>query len=220
MKLTKPQPVHPATGTSSPIPQPNHQSVLLLVDLQNDFFPGGALGVQDAHSLLPLINAYIRLFSTQGLTIMATRDWHPSTHCSFQEHGGSWPAHCVQGSKGAQFHSQLVMPPGTMVISKGTLAHKDAYSGFDGTSLEDRLEDAGVHTLFVLGLATDYCVKLTVLDARARTYQVVILEDATRGVNRHPQDSTKALEEMAAAGAIRARAEDLGIHPNWLQGRV
>ena len=195
----------------SGIPQPDRESALLLVDLQNDFFPGGALGVAGADSLLLTINAYIKHFSTQGLSIFATRDWHPPDHVSFKEQNGIWPPHCVQGSHGAQFHSQLVMPPGTMVISKGTNPKKDAYSGFDGTSLSDRLEDANIKTLFVLGLATDYCVKQTVLDARKLGFQVIVLEDAMKGVNLQPDDCSKALHEMSAAGAIHAKAQDLGL---------
>ncbi|MDH4193699.1 MAG: isochorismatase family protein [Nitrospirota bacterium] len=107
------------------IPQPDEHSALLLVDLQNDFFPGGALAVPEADVLIPLINTYIKHFSRQGFAILATRDWHPANHTSFTEQQGPWPVHCVQGSRGAQFHSDLVMPPGMMVISKGTDPRKD-----------------------------------------------------------------------------------------------
>ena len=117
MKLAKRSTV--TQEKASAVPQPDRESALLLVDLQNDFFPGGAVPVANADSLLSIINAYIKRFSTQGFAIFATRDWHPPDHASFQEQNGTWPAHCVQGSHGAQFHSQLVMPPGTMVISKG-----------------------------------------------------------------------------------------------------
>lgn len=210
MKLAK----KTAEGTARvAVPQPDRQTVLLLVDLQNDFFPSGALGIADADQIIPLVNEYIRLFHTQGVPILATRDWHPAAHCSFTEKGGTWPLHCVQGSLGAQFHSSLVMPPGTMVISKGTDPKKDAYSGFQGTSLEDRLEDLGAKTLFVVGLATDYCVKQTVLDACKQGFRAVVLEDAIRGVERNPGDSQQALKDMSAAGAIRATAHDLGIDP-------
>ena len=209
MKLAKKSSV--AQGTKSTVPQPDRESALLLVDLQNDFFPGGALGVAEADLLLSTINTYIKHFSTHGFPIFATRDWHPPDHCSFKEQKGTWSTHCVQGSHGAQFHSKLVMPPGTMVISKGTDPKKDAYSGFDGTSLSDRLEDMNVKTLFVLGLATDYCVKQTVSDASKLGYRVIVLEDATRGVNLQPNDSTNALQEMSAAGAIKAKVHDLGL---------
>lgn len=207
MKLAKKSSAAPKTA----IPQPNRESALLLVDLQNDFFPGGAMGVNGADTLLPTINTYIQFFSNHGFPVLATRDWHSPEHCSFTEQNGELPIHCVQGSRGAQLHAQLVMPPGTMVISKGTNPKKDAYSGFDGTSLSDRLEDLGSKTIFVLGLATDHCVKQTVLDGIKLGLQVIVLEDATRGVNRQPEDSQNALQEMATAGAIRATAKDLGI---------
>ena len=193
------------------IQQPDQHSALLLVDLQNDFFPGGALAVPGADVLIPLMNTYIKHFSRQGWSILATRDWHPANHTSFTEQQGAWPMHCVQGSRGAQFHSDLVMPPGMMVISKGTDAKKDARSGFDGTSLADRLEDLNVHTLFVLGLAADYCLKHTVLDGCKHGFRVVLLTDAAKWVNRKPDDSPKALKEMADAGAFLANIRDIGI---------
>jgi len=193
------------------IPQPDPHSALLLVDLQNDFFPGGALAVPEADVLIPLINTYIKHFSRQGFAILATRDWHPANHTSFTEQEGPWPVHCVQGSRGAQFHSDLVMPPGMMVISKGTDPRKDARSGFDGTSLADRLEDLHVQTLFVLGLATEDCVKQTVLDGCQRGLRVVLLTDATRWANRTPDHSSKPLQELADAGAFLANISDIGI---------
>lgn len=210
MKLAKPSSPSQQASASG-VPQPDRQSALLLVDLQNDFFPGGSLGVPGADALIPTINAYIRYFNTQGLPIIATRDWHPPGHCSFKAQHGPWPDHCVQGSYGAQFHPQLVMPPGTIIVSKGTSLHEDAYSGFQGTSLADRLEDLNVRTLYVLGLATDYCVKQTVLDALKLGFRVVVLQDAIRGVDVHPGDSEKAIQEMVQAGAILATAKDLGI---------
>lgn len=205
MKLTK----DAASGQSSPssIPQPDRQSALLLVDPQNDFFPGGAIGVPAGDSLIPVINTYIKHFSRQGWAILATRDWHPPNHCSFTEQGGPFPTHCVQGSRGAQFHSELVMPPGMMVISKGTDPKKDSRSGFEGSSLADRLEDLNVKTVFVLGPATQDCLKQTVLDARKIGLQVVVLSDATGNSGL----SADSLNETYQAGAIRATASDLGI---------
>jgi len=212
MKLSKQTPSsdshNPRTST---IPQPDQHSALLLVDLQNDFFPGGVLGVPEADGLIPLINTYIKHFSRQGWAILATRDWHPANHSSFTEQQGPWPVHCVQGSRGAQFHSDLVMPPGMMVISKGTDPRKDARSGFDGTSLADRLEDLNVQTLFVLGLATEDGVKQTVLDGCQHGLRVVLLTDATRRINRTQDDSPKAFQEMADAGAFLANISDIGI---------
>lgn len=215
MKLSKQAfPSDSSSTRTSTTPQPDQHAALLLVDLQNDFFPGGALAVPGADVLIPLINTYIKHFSRQGWAILATRDWHPANHASFTEQQGPWPVHCVQGSRGAQFHSDLVMPPGMMVISKGTDPKKDAKSGFDGSSLADRLEDLDVQTLFVLGLATDYCVKHTVLDGCTHGFRVVLLTDATKGVNRKPDDFQKALQEMTDAGAVLANIGDIGMAPS------
>jgi nicotinamidase/pyrazinamidase len=148
MRLSKDSDTGPSTPSS--IPQPDRQSALLLVDPQNDFFPSGAMSNPEGDNLIPVINAYIKHFSRHGWPILATRDWHSSNHCSFIEQGGLYPPHCVQGSRGAQFHSDLVMPPGMMVISKGTDPKKDSRSGFEGSSLADRLEDLNVKTIFVL----------------------------------------------------------------------
>jgi nicotinamidase/pyrazinamidase len=210
MKLSKQIPSsgsprsHPST-----IPQPDQYSALLLVDLQNDFFPGGALAIPGADLLIPFINTYIKLFSRQGWTILATRDWHPINHFSFLEQQGSWPPHCVQGSRGAQFHADLVMPPGMMVISKGTDPKKDAGSGFDGTSLADRLEDLNVQTVFVLGLSADYCIPRTVLEGCQLGLRVVLLTDATM-INLNQDNSSAAFQEMAGAGAFLADIGDFG----------
>ena len=212
MKLSKQTfPSDSSHPYSSTVPQPDQQSALLLVDLQNDFFPGGALAVPEANSLIPLINAYIKHFSRQGWPILATRDWHPANHRSFTEQQGPWPAHGVQGSRGAQFHSDLVLPPGMMVISKGTDPKKDSTSGFDGTSLADRLEDLNVQTLYVLGLPTEHCVKHTVLDGCQRGLQVVLLTDATKGREPQQDGSPNALQEMTDAGAWLANSSDIGI---------
>ncbi len=203
------------TGTDpksrSTIPQPDRKSVLLLVHLQNDFCPGGALAVPGGDAIIPLANACIQLFSDQGFSVIATRDWHPANHCSFKEQGGPWPLHCVQGSFGSQFHPELRVPPGTLIVSGATNPKKEAYSGFDGTSLEDRLEDVEAETLFVVGLATDYCVKQTVLDACQRGFRVVLLEDGVRGIDVKAGDSQEALQEMRTAGVIVASSGDLGL---------
>ncbi len=170
------------------------------------------MGVPEGPNLIPTINTYIKHFSRQGLAILATRDWHPVNHCSFTEQGGPHPTHCVQGSRGAQFHSDLVMPPGMMVISKGTEAKKDSRSGFEGSSLADRLEDLDVKTVFVLGPAIDVAVKNTVHDARKLELQVIVLTD-TIGDGQHNHSTVKqSLDEMAAAGVFFAVASDLAIH--------
>ena len=200
MKLSKDE----SSGQST-IPQPDRHSALLLVDPQNDFFPGGAMGIPEGNNLVPVINAYIKHFSRQGWPILATRDWHPPNHSSFTEQGGPWPTHCVQGSRGAQFHSDLVMPPGMMVISKGTNPKKDARSGFEGSSLADRLEDLGVKTMYLLGPATHDCLKQTIEDACKLGLQVILLKDAI-GISEDP------LKEISQTGALQATASDLKIN--------
>lgn len=209
MKLVK-KTTPPPQGTGSDL-HPDRNSVLILVHLQNDFCPGGALPVKEGDTIISLINRYIGLFRSQGLPVIATRDWHPSNHCSFKEQGGIWPVHCVQGSRGAQFHADLHIPTGSLIISGATNPKQEAYSSFDGTSLNDHLEDMGAKILYIVGLATDYCVKQTVLDACKLGYRVVVLEDAVRGVNLQPGDSQRALQEMSEAGALQATAKDLGL---------
>lgn len=167
--------------------------------------------VPGTHNLIPVINSYIKHFSQQGWPIIATRDWHPPNHTSFIDQQGPWPVHCVQGSLGAQFHSDLVLPPGMLVISKGTDSKKDAVSGFDGTTLVDRLEDLEVKTLFVLGPATQDCLRRTALDARQLGFTVVILEDAVGRAEDTSEGSSQSLKEISDSGVFWAMASDLGI---------
>lgn len=174
---------------------------LLVVDVQNDFLPGGSLAVPGGDEAIPVLNHYLATFEAHKLPVFATRDWHPPDHCSFHAQGGPWPVHCVAGTQGAEFAPDLQWPSSTSVISKATSSEQDAYSGFEGTSLDNQLRRAGVKRLFVGGLATDYCVLNTVKDALALGYQVVHLVDATRAVNVHPQNGHRALEEMAHLGA-------------------
>ena len=196
---------------SAKVPHPDSQSVLLLTDLQVDFCPGGALGVPGGDEIIKTVNDYVRFFHSQRVPIIATRDWHPHNHCSFKEQGGPWPVHCVQTSRGAQFHPELIVPPGTAIVSKATDPKKEAYSAFEGTTLEQRLRDMSAKTLYVSGLATDYCVKQTVLDACRLGIRVVVLEDAVRGIDATPGDCERAMREMREAGAILARSRDLGL---------
>ena len=165
------------------------------------------MGRPDGKNLIPVINAYIKHFSRQGFPILTTRDWHTPNHCSFTEQGGPHPTHCVQGSRGAQFHSDLVMPPGMMVISKGTAPNKDARSGFQGSSLADRLEDLNVKTIFLLGPATQDCLTQTIVDACKLGFNVIILRDAIG--TRPIADNFK---EVSQAGALQATTSDFGIH--------
>lgn len=178
---------------------------LIMVDVQNDFIPGGSLAVAGGDEIVPVLNLYLNEFHRAGLPIFVTRDWHPKDHCSFRERGGPWPPHCVADSEGARFAPGLALPPSAVVISKGTALDEDAYSGFQGTDLDRRLRRAQVNRVFVGGLATDYCVRSTVKDALALGYQTVVLVDAVRAVNVQPDDGRKAGEEMARLGAVPMR---------------
>ena len=182
---------------------------LVLVDVQNDFLPGGSLPVSDGDEILEPLNELIERFETAWLPIVATRDWHPANHVSFAERGGPWPPHCVQGTEGAQFHEDLRLPSETIVISKADTPDKDAYSGFEGTDLHERLQALGVKRLFVGGLATDYCVLNTVLDASKLGYDVVVLHDTVRAVNVEPHHGDEAMGAMADAGARHAHSSHL-----------
>ncbi len=180
---------------------------LLIVDVQHDFLPGGALGIEGADAIIPVLDGYIRLFASRGLPVFATRDWHPPDHCSFTDHGGEWPPHCIAGSHGAEFPAELPLD-GATIVSKATQADADAYSGFDGTDLHEQLQRLGVQRLFIGGLATDYCVRATVLDALKLGYRVLLLADAVRAVNLNPDDGAQALAAMRRAGAETTRLED------------
>jgi nicotinamidase/pyrazinamidase len=177
---------------------------LILVDVQNDFLPGGSLAVPHGDEVIPVLNRYLALFQSRGLPVFATRDWHPEDHCSFKPQGGPWPPHCIAGTRGAEFAGALELPEQAPVISKGTLRRKDAYSGFEGTDLGRRLEQLGITRVYVGGLATDYCVLNTVKDARAAGLRVVLLRDACRAVNVQPQDGTRAEREMERLDTVAA----------------
>jgi nicotinamidase/pyrazinamidase len=185
---------------------------LLLVDIQNDFCPGGALAVPDGDRIVPLANWYARLFERRGLAVFASRDWHPPVTRHFQAQGGPWPPHCVQGTPGADFHPQLSLPDEAVVVSKGMDPGADSYSAFqaetpDGRRLGDALRELGVERLFVCGLATDYCVKASVLDALRAGFETVVLEDAVRGIDLSPGDIARAFGEMEEQGARSARLD-------------
>jgi nicotinamidase/pyrazinamidase len=150
-----------------------------------------------------VLNRYIGEFVGHGLSVYATRDWHPPQHCSFSAQGGPWPVHCVAGTNGAAFAATLTLPPDTTVISKATLQDQEAYSSFQGTDLDSRLRAAGIRRLFIGGLTTDYCVLNTVRDARKFGYEVFVLTDAIRAVDVQPGDGQRAEAEMASLGARR-----------------
>jgi len=184
------------------------EDALIIVDVQKDFCSGGALPVPEGEKVVPVLNRYIEKFSKAGALIVATRDWHPPNHVSFKSHGGAWPPHCIQGTPGAEFHPDLNLPAKVKIISKASSPDKEAYSGFDGTDLEEKLRNAGIRRVFVGGLATDYCVKSTVLDALKLGFETILLLDAIRGVDVKPGDSEKAINEMLRKGAKGASLSD------------
>lgn len=189
-------------------------TALLIVDLQNDFCSGGTLAVPDGDDVVPVLNRYIGLFGGQGLPVFASRDWHPEQSHHFREGGGIWPIHCVQGSLGARFHPDLRLPEDVVVVSKGMDAKEDGFSAFEGVTLDGRdflgcLREMAVEHLYVGGLATDYCVKNTVLDALHHGFRVTLLLDAVRGVDLMPGDSESAIREMVTAGAVIVSLEGL-----------
>lgn len=190
------------------------KEALLIVDVQNDFCPGGALPVPEGDKVVPVLNQYIEKFKRLGLPVFASRDWHPPVTRHFKEYGGLWPPHCVQGTKGAEFHPDLKLPPDTVIITKGDDPNQDAYSAFqgrapDGHDLATELKKMGVERLYIGGLATDYCVRASTLDALKNGFKVTLLLDAVRGVDVNPGDSERAIEEMKKAGAETATLNEV-----------
>ena len=179
---------------------------LLIVDVQNDFCPGGALSVREGDKIIGTINKYIKIFSENKLPIFISRDWHPKVTKHFKQFGGVWPPHCIQGTKGAEFHKKLKPVKEAIILSKGMDPEKDSYSAFEsfdpnGTPFENLLRIFGVSEIYIGGLATDYCVKATSIDALKAGFKVVVLADAVKGVDLKPGDSERALKEAISYGA-------------------
>ena len=189
------------------------RSALLLVDVQIDFCPGGALPVPHGDRVVPVLNRYLADAVAHGMRIYASRDWHPAVTSHFKPFGGEWPPHCVQHTPGARFHPDLQLPPSTIVISKGDEPRRPGYSAFDGRTMEgkrliDDLREQGVERLYVGGLATDYCVRASVLDARRAGLEVTVLGDAVAGIDLHAGDSDRAIADMREAGAAVTTAAE------------
>ena len=188
-------------------------SALVIVDMQNDFCPGGALAVAGGDEIVPVINGYMALFRGKGLPIIASRDWHPRETKHFEKYGGYWPEHCVQGSFGAMFRAGLLLPPDTPVFSKGMDPDRDDYSALqarnDAGTLTEFFIKEGVQALYICGVATDYCVLQTALEGLQLGFSVTVLVDAVRGVDLRQGDSERALEELAATGAVFTRLGEL-----------
>ncbi len=190
------------------------KKALLIVDVQNDFCPGGALGVPEGDKIIPVINKYIKIFTKEKLPIFLTRDWHPIKTKHFKDFGGIWPVHCIQNTKGAAFHPKLKIPKQAIFLYKGMDPKKDCYSSFHaedekGTDLAKLLVVMGIKELYIAGLATDYCVRFSTRDAIKHGFKVKILMDAIKGVNLKPDDSQKAIKEMVKEGAKKITLKDL-----------
>lgn len=170
------------------------------MDVQNDFCPGGALGVARGDEVVAPLNELIEEFLSRDEAVFKSRDWHPPQTKHFQAYGGTWPVHCVQHTTGAAFHPALIDDPRIIVISKG-LGDEDSYSAFDGTELATQLRERGVEEIWVGGLATDYCIKNTVLDAARNGFTVKVVADAVRPVELKPGDGARAILEMQQSGA-------------------
>jgi len=173
---------------------------LIVVDVQNDFCPGGSLAVPAGNEVIPPLNHLIEEFLERGEPVFKTRDWHPRNTHHFAEFGGTWPVHCVQDTQGARFHPDLLDHQIIRIVSKGQ-GNDDSYSAFDRTDLSLQLHRLGIEEVWIGGLATDYCVKNTVLDALKEGFRVKALEYAMRPVEVNPGDGERAIEEMRAAGA-------------------
>lgn len=185
---------------------------LLVVDVQQDFLPGGRLAVPRGDDVVAPMNRYLRAFKARALPVYATRDWHPANHCSFQAQGGPWPPHCVAGTAGAAIPPELELPADATIVSKATEPGAEAYSAFEGTDLAARLQASAVTRLFIGGLATDYCVLATAKDALRLGFATYLLGDAVRAVNRSPGDGQEAIESMLTAGTRTIRYQDLDTH--------
>jgi nicotinamidase/pyrazinamidase len=189
------------------------RDALVVVDLQNDFCPGGTLAVRDGDAIVPVVNRYLQRFTAVGAPVFFTRDWHPPVTKHFQAYGGVWPPHCVRDTPGAAFHPALEVPAEAVIVSKGMDPEQDAYSAFQaedasGRSFAAALAARGIRRLYVGGLATDYCVRASALDALRAGFEVTLLEDAIGAVDLKPNDGAHAIDEMREAGA---RLTTLGV---------
>ncbi len=183
------------------------RAALIVVDVQNDFCPGGALAVPEGDQVVPVVNALARAFARRGRPVVATQDWHPADHVSFRERGGPWPPHCVQGTPGADLHPELRREPIIHVVRKAYRPDQEAYSGFQGTGLAELLRGLGVEEVYVCGLATDYCVNATAMDAARAGFRTAVVEDATRPV--FPEQVPERRKEWEAAGVRVVKSEEL-----------
>ena len=183
------------------------RAALLVVDVQRDFCHGGALAVPDGDRVVPVLNRCLADAAHHGVVLYASRDWHPEVSGHFKAYGGQWPVHCVQHTEGARFHPDLRLPPSTIVVTKGDHPRLQGYSAFEGRTavgvlLADDLRARCIDQVYVGGLATDYCVRESVLDARRAGFQVALLQDAVAGIDVQSGDSDRAFADMIEAGAV------------------
>ena len=190
---------------------------LLIVDVQNDFLPGGALAIENGDEIIPELNQVLKQAAEARIPVYASRDWHPAGHISFQDQGGDWPPHCLQDTQGAAFSSALDLPEDAVVVTKGVRFDKDQNSAFDQTGLAERLKKDGIRRLVVGGLAQDVCVLATVLDARSHGFDVLLLEEGTKPVSA--EGGRKALTDMIKAGAkfVDAELDVCTYAPEWAE---
>lgn len=184
---------------------------LMLVNMQNDFMPGGVLAVPDADSLVPQLNRYLLLFNRRRLPVFAVRDWHPADHCSFHTRNGRWPIHCVQHSRGAAFVDRLHLPASTVILSVAQQTWDDVYSPFERGDLCHRLHEAGIQRLFVAGLSLEYCVYYTVRDALDCGFEVQLLVDGVRALDIRPWDGERTLDGLSRLGVGLLELENLSV---------
>jgi nicotinamidase/pyrazinamidase len=184
----------------------NRESALLVVDIQKDFCAGGALAAPGGDDIIPAVNRHLADARAREIPVYATRDWHPAQTSHFKEYGGTWPPHCVQGTRGAEFHPGLKLPPDAIIINKGDDPERHGYSAFEGHTsggkpLLDDLRDRRIKRVYVMGIATDYCVRESALDALRAGLEVRVLADSIAGIDVQPGDVQRALDEITAAGA-------------------
>ncbi len=184
------------------VDQLNSDDAVIVVDVQNDFCPGGALAVPDGDRVIGVLNRWIEQAERAGATVVFTRDWHPPDHCSFLSQGGPWPVHCVQHTTGAEYHPELRKPTTAIYVDKATDPGREDFSGFAGTALGDQLRRKGIRRILVGGLALDYCVRATVLEGITEGFEVHLLPGATRAVELAAGDGKRAIDEMRSAGAV------------------
>ncbi|MEI6352402.1 MAG: bifunctional nicotinamidase/pyrazinamidase [Candidatus Nomurabacteria bacterium] len=193
----------------------NFKSAFLPIDIEEDFLPTGSMKVPNGDKVIPIVNKVLNQKGKLFDLAVATKDWHPEDHCSFIVNGGIWAIHCVRNTKGAEFPKVLLSEKFDKIIEKGTDSKVDSYSGFfdndhiSQTGLDKYLKENNVKRLFVAGLATDYCVKFTVLDALTLGYEVIVIIDACAAVNVHPEDEANAISEMIAHGAVIVTSDEI-----------